>query len=1412
MHYLADNVNSHSMHELRIKSAVDRPSTQLSNIDHHKNNHKSNNFSQSRHGNLNKENDHHRPLKCKHQTIHNGKSRPLSNLDSFDKTDSLNFKFCSSIPFHFKSNSSLSSTFKHFRMFFLFLILILSNSVIDAALLARYSSPEECDWSLVRNHLINSQTSNSNSSLLNPFINSNSFNLANDPTLASDAVAVICRLRTINGGPQSSEQPTNFSLIQTARTASLRLLCDDLLMLSTISNNSFAHLNELKQLSIERCKLGELSASVFNGLTQLKQLIIRSQNMDWDIQLNIKSSSLFNDLKRLEQLDLSTNNLISLPEDLFCDLHSLNSLNLSSNSFSDVASIGFSSKQRSTRQCKIASLNSLDLTNNRLKVLTDRGFGVLNSLKQLTLHDNQISRAEENSLFGLNELNLLVLSNNELVALPPRFFQPVHSHLTELYLQNNSISVLPPGLFNNLGQLSILDLSHNEITSHWINSATFGQLKQLVNLDLSFNKLTKLDASTFSSLTQLQILMLHHNELEILGEHVFSSLVNLQQLVLSYNRLHRVETNIFVGLVSLRSLSIDSNQLNFIHPLALRNISEVMELNCSSNKFESVPHAINDLHQLRSLDLSFNRLKDIKNSSYQGNDQLYSLNLEGNQIGNLSKGVFVDLPGLRILNLAANRIASIEQGSFDDIPDLHFLKLDGNQLTEINGLFSHLRDLLMLNISHNSIAWFDYALIPFGLQLLDLHNNQIATLGNYYDVDHVLKLRTLDVSGNRILELDSSSLPSGIEIVNLKENLLRKVAAFTFLGKQNLTKVDLSANHLSSLEMNAFQLSKSSKLRKSVAEFSIRDNPLVCDCNLDWLQRAGTASLDENKQYPKFADLDQVTCTLVFGTLEQQTQPKLLSSVEPTEFLCSYDRHCFALCTCCQFEACDCSMRCPDQCNCFYDASWNTNIVDCGGSLSQRTPINNTQTANSLNPINNMLAPSANQFVHRSLPFNIPMDSTELYLDGNDIPILTSHAFIGRKNMRVLHLNNSNIQTIHNRTFNGLRALRIHLDHNKLTTLYGYEFERLFDLTELYLSHNQLQTIANTTFSMLKNLKVLTLDHNLLVQFNIWTLINSNKQSLQNQNLFNGDQNSLDNFSNQNYFTASIADPQQQQSQQGLTYLTIAHNLWSCECEFTARLLSIEPDLQISIIRDAANVNCYLNDSFSLPLFNGQFNQSLCIHEVTNLRDKLRNSSAFQRFQVEQYLPFALIGASSLLILLFGVIALLIYRREMTVWLYGKYGLRLNQHTSSSLMRREEDRLFDAYLSYSKKEEAFVCQMLAPELEYASPSFRLCLHYRDLPVASDLLTQAIVEAIHASRRTILLLSENYLKNEWSKFEFKHAHLEMMRTSRQKLIFILLGSINLKEIQGKLLASCKLFFTFLYLLLIILLVFLEMHIL
>ncbi|GIY13363.1 hypothetical protein CEXT_125611 [Caerostris extrusa] len=76
--------------------------------------------------------------------------------------------------------------------------------------------------------------------------------------------------------------------------------------------------------------------------------------------------------------------------------------------------------------------------------------------------------------------------------------------LSELYLQNNSMSVLPPGLFSGLQQMMVLDLSHNSLSSQWLNADTFADMTRLVVLDLSYNRLSHLESATFRSQYSLQ--------------------------------------------------------------------------------------------------------------------------------------------------------------------------------------------------------------------------------------------------------------------------------------------------------------------------------------------------------------------------------------------------------------------------------------------------------------------------------------------------------------------------------------------------------------------------------------------------------------------------------------------------------------------------------------------------------------------------------------------------------------------------------------------------------------------------------------------------------------------------------------------------------------------------------------------
>ena len=170
--------------------------------------------------------------------------------------------------------------------------------------------------------------------------------------------------------------------------------------------------------------------------------------------------------------------------------------------------------------------------------------------------------------------------------------------------------------------------------------------------------------------------------------------------------------------------------------------------------------------------------------------------------------------------------------------------------------------------------------------------------------------------------------------------------------------------------------------------------------------------------------------------------------------MCQYETHCFALCMCCDFFACDCRMKCSDGCDCFHDATWSRNIIACGARNHTRVP----------------------EFV--------PMDATAVYLDGNVLSgdALISDEFIGRKHLTELYLNSSGIEAISDKTFSGLTELRVlHLEQNLLTNLSGSEFSDLVDLEELYLHGNTLTHIHSNTFAPLVSLKVLTL-HQVLAQ------------------------------------------------------------------------------------------------------------------------------------------------------------------------------------------------------------------------------------------------------------------------------------------------------------------------------------------
>ena len=132
--------------------------------------------------------------------------------------------------------------------------------------------------------------------------------------------------------------------------------------------------------------------------------------------------------------------------------------------------------------------------------------------------------------------------------------------------------------------------------------------------------------------------------------------------------------------------------------------------------------------------------------------------------------------------------------------------------------------------------------------------------------------------------------------------------------------------------------------------------------------------------------------------------------------------------------------------------SWNVNIIQCGKKNLE------------------------------AVPREIPMDSTTVYLDGNNLAELGPETFLGRSKVTSLYLNSSKITSLNSGTFVGLSGLKeLHLDHNELVSLDGGEFDGLSELEVLLLDNNNLEFISLDSLMSLSKLRILSLHKNMLV-------------------------------------------------------------------------------------------------------------------------------------------------------------------------------------------------------------------------------------------------------------------------------------------------------------------------------------------
>lgn len=199
-----------------------------------------------------------------------------------------------------------------------------------------------------------------------------------------------------------------------------------------------------------------------------------------------------------------------------------------------------------------------------------------------------------------------------------------------------------------------------------ISKHEFYGLRELEQLDLSFNSISHIDRNAFDTLERLKHLNLDRNQLETLSTSTFAALRGLQSLKLSDNmRLTYLPNGIFANQYQLSELVIDNTGIERFGNWIARD-------NATVNKVI---------------------LKNLKYLSIRHNERLVEIEAI----------TFKNLVGLEVLYLSDNALAAIPK-EVGELKALRVLDVSNNTLSYIPEQISQLSLLRYLNLLHNDYA------------------------------------------------------------------------------------------------------------------------------------------------------------------------------------------------------------------------------------------------------------------------------------------------------------------------------------------------------------------------------------------------------------------------------------------------------------------------------------------------------------------------------------------------------------------------------------------------------------------------------------------------------------------------------------------------------------------------------------
>ena len=614
----------------------------------------------------------------------------------------------------------------------------------------------------------------------------------------------------------------------------------------SLTQNFFQYLTNIEGLYIEKNRIGLISSENCNYLRNIKKLSLLSNRI----------ASVENAFSALEMsveivwLDLTENLLTKLDKfDFGVKFQNLETLILNDNKISTIERDTFKYMKK---------LKNLYLIQNNLLDIKNFTFSSLSLLKELDLSNNSISDLFRETFFGLANLSQLVLNQNYLTHLNDFVFYELSS-LEKLQLKSNQIEFVSSNMFNCSNSSIIeINLSENRVKSLNFLQTCFGKLKKI---DLSFNKIEKVERFSLKFLASLAHIDLSYNRIMIIEKLAFnypnlieiglknmssSSQItfqlslsdfstNLKQLDLSFNKIEIFNSNASVLMPDLDNLNMEScfilgiNKLPFesmpnLEYLFLSNnflnltqneslfssLSYLLTLSIKNVKLDSI--GLIDARLLSNLivaDFSYNQIETIKAYYFKYSFKLRYLYLCCNIIEIVEEGAFDGLYEIFHFDISNNKIKLLRPFEFYSSAILQNLILSNNSIANLSQLSSnYLVNLFEFSFSYNSLETFDceiYFNEINGLLYLYLDHNALKVVKNdSFELLYFLELLFINSNQLALVEAGAFKSLTNLNVLRMDDNQLEELDEYLFQNLFKLESLNLSSNRLKYLKNSTF--------------------------------------------------------------------------------------------------------------------------------------------------------------------------------------------------------------------------------------------------------------------------------------------------------------------------------------------------------------------------------------------------------------------------------------------------------------------------------------------------------------------------------------------------------------------------------------------------------------------------------